>query len=179
MSPSKPFHLTTAGLAVVAVCQLVLLGHVFGNDSEEAGRWLEVGADVSGIRVRGTGGEPVPLSMGGPRVVLVFHPECGHCAAVAPEWKSWLEEEGKGWDVLAVTSEPVETGRALAARNGWAVDVATVEADSRSDVGRSLTRRTPWVFVVDPGGVLVAEGHGSRLREVVAAAVQGLGGPPV
>jgi len=175
--PSRLHHLAIGGLGVIALCQFVLLGRTFGGIGSETPEWLQAGGDVSGIRVDGMDGQPMPLSGEGLRVVLVFHSECGHCAAVAPEWRSWLEEDGRAWDVLAVTSEPVESGRAFASRNGWMVGVATVETDSQGGTGGRLTGRTPWVFVVDPEGIINAEGHGSRLLEIVAAAGQGPGGP--
>jgi len=177
MGPSKMHILVIPALGVLALCQLVLLGRTFGGIGGETPEWLQTGADLSGIRVEGMEGPPMPLSGEGLRVVLVFHPECGHCAAVAPEWRFWLEEDGRAWDVLAVTSEPVESGRAFASRNGLMVEIATVETDSQGDTGGRLTGRTPWVFIVDPGGIIIAEGHGSRLREIVSAAAQGPGGP--
>ena len=174
--PSRPHHLTIVGLGVIALCQLVLLGRTVGGIGGENREWLQTGSDVSGIRVEGMDGQPMPLSGEGLRVVLVFHPECGHCAAVAPEWRSWLEEDGRAWDILAVTSEPVESGRAFASRNGWMVEIATVETDSKGATRGRLTGRTPWVFVVDQDGILIAEGHGRRLGEIVAAVGQGPGG---
>lgn len=176
MGPSRLHNPVIIGLSVIALCQSVLLAWAFGGIGGETREWLQTGADLSGIRVEGMDGHPMPLPGEGLRIVLVFHSECGHCAAVAPAWKSWLQEDGKAWDVLSVTAEPVETGRDFASRNGWAVEVATVETDFRANTGRSLTGRTPWVFMVDQDGILVAEGHGRRLREIAAAAGQAPGG---
>ncbi len=43
---------------------------------------------------------------------------------------------------------------------------------ARGDTGggreHRLTSRTPWVFVLDPGNVILAEGHGSRIKELVS-----------
>lgn len=98
-------------------------------------------------------------------LVLAFHSECAHCATVAPAWAEWLRDREVGVRVVGVSREPVETSAAYAAENGWDLDVVRVSEDFQTLGGR-LVMRTPWLFVLDPDGTIVYEGHGSRLDEL-------------
>jgi hypothetical protein len=67
---------------------------------------------------------------------------------------------------IAISSEPIPSANQYALDHGWDAEVWTVAADLLDGIGYTLTRRTPWVFLLDGEGVIVAEGHGSRIAEI-------------
>jgi len=105
-------------------------------------------------------------------VLYVFHPDCVHCHAVAPEWAEHFSADHNDWPVvqrIAVTNDSVGSAVAYAERFGWNVDVLSVEAATPADRAFSLFSRTPWVFVFDAAGVLRFDGHGRRLGRMIQA----------
>jgi hypothetical protein len=139
--------------------QVLVLGVRFAHGAGASPTWLEVGDTLFGIPTRGRSGSEV-LS-GGPMVLLAFDSHCSPSLAVASAWAAWIRESGLGWHVVAVSSEPLEVAQAFARQQGWDVEVAVVEVGP-------LTKRTPWVFVLNAEGVLVAQGHGSRISQLTA-----------
>lgn len=107
-----------------------------------------------------------------PTVLYVFHPECVHCHAVAPEWAEHFAADHTGGPMvrrIAVTNDAVVPAAAYAERFGWNVDVLSVEGLTPADLAYSLFSRTPWVFVFDSAGVLRFDGHGRRLGRMIQA----------
>ncbi|MCY3923372.1 MAG: hypothetical protein OXG27_13410 [Chloroflexi bacterium] len=105
-------------------------------------------------------------------VLYVFHPDCVHCHAVAPEWAEHLSADHTNRPKvrrIAVTNDSVGAAAAYAERFGWDVDVLSVEKLTPADREFSLFFRTPWVFVFDSVGVLRFEGHGRRLEQMIHA----------
>ncbi len=111
-------------------------------------------------------------------VFLVFSSTCPFCAAVAPIWTEWLQGPGAHRHVVAVSAEPFGPAQAWIESQGWDVRVAVVDTTSiedeaagekeraRAQLARKFTQRTPWVFVVDPEGVILAQSLGSRIAEI-------------
>ncbi len=162
------------GLVLLAALQVALIvtrARAPESDVAAPPQFLAVG-DVPGeVLVLNAGGESRPLVSRGealPTLVLAFHSECAHCATVAPAWAEWLRGQDFELRVLGVSREPVETSTAYARGNGWDVDVVQVPDDFTAPGGR-LVMRTPWLFLLDPEGVIVFEAHGSRLDELTAA----------
>ena len=157
-------------LGLLAVAQLVVLG--FRLESRDAsGSWFQVGDTLSGIRAFDSSGQEASLVGGDPTVVLVFHSECGHCEDVAPlwrDWRDWTTASGSDFRTVAISSEPLKSAKAYAAQHEWDAEVWTVEAGGLGGLGHGLTGRTPWIFVLDEMGVILAEGHGRRIVELVA-----------
>ena len=105
-------------------------------------------------------------------VVYVFHPDCVHCHAVAPEWAEHFAADHNDWPVvqrIAVTNDSVAPAVAYAERFGWDVHVLSMRDLTPADREFSLFSRTPWVFVFDSAGVLRFDGHGRRLGQMVQA----------
>ena len=105
-------------------------------------------------------------------VLYVFHPDCVHCHAVAPEWADHFSASHASRPMvqrIAVTNDSVGPAVAYAERFGWNVDVLSVEARTPADREYYLFSRTPWVFVFDSAGVLRFDGHGGRLEQMIQA----------
>ena len=105
-------------------------------------------------------------------VLYVFHPDCVHCHAVAPEWAEHFSADhtnGPLMQRIAVTNDSVGPAVAYAERFGWNVDVLSVAQLTPGDREYSLFSRTPWVFVFDSAGVLRFDGHGRRLEQMIQA----------
>ena len=157
-------------LAVLAAVQLLLLALRLTRPENLPLAWLQAGDTLSGLTVERSEGRNTPLLLGKPMVVLVFGSECPHCLEVAPLWRSWIETNGSDWEVLAVSSEPFEAAWAFVDGQDWRVDVGVMEAGSTVGSASALTVRAPWVFVANGAGVILAEGHGSRITELTAGA---------
>ncbi len=115
---------------------------------------------------------PLTTDAGSTTVLYVFHPDCVHCHAVAPEWAehfSTARDDRPTVRRIAVTNVSVEPAMAYADRFGWNVDVLSVEQLTPADREYALFSRTPWVFVFDSAGVLRFDGHGRRLGPMIQA----------
>jgi len=162
-------------LALLAAAQTVSLGvRTLGNrDHLQA---TPVGSDLSSISVRLADGTVSSLGAGKPTLVLVFDPTCEHSRRIASEWSSWLNAADlEEQSVLAISPGPLAAAIAYAQEVDWPVRVGSVERDPSLRVSLALTQRTPWVFAVDGAGRVVAEGQGSKLREMILAR----GKPPI
>ena len=155
-------------LGLLAVAQLVVLGFRLESRDAPSGSWFQVGDTLSGIRAFDSSGQEASLVGGDPTVVLVFHSECGHCEDVAPLWRAWKTASGPDFRTVAISSEPLKSAKAYAAQHEWDAGVWTVEAGRLGGLEHGLTSRTPWIFVLDETGVILAEGHGRRIVELVA-----------
>jgi hypothetical protein len=157
-------------MAVLAAVQFLVLALRLIHPERLPLAWLQAGDTLTGLTVERLGGRNTPLFLGKPTVLLVFGSECTHCLEVAPLWRCWIETNGSDWQVLAVSSEPLEAAQAFAEGQEWGVDVGVVEAGSTVGSASALTGRAPWVFVANGAGVILAEGHGSRIAELTAGA---------
>lgn len=129
-------------------------------------RWPHAGDFVGGIVAVGAEGEEASLATGDTAVFLVFSPDCAHCRKVAPAWREWTEDSSGERRVVALSTAPRRAAQAYASQQGWQAEVWSVAVESQSGQEHALTARTPWVFVVDPHGVILAEGHGAHLAEL-------------
>jgi len=93
---------------------------------------------------------------------------------VAPLWAQWIRDWGDRSQVVALSVSLPESAEAFARLHGWEAEVVTLPPETLPPQIRSLTRRTPWVFVLDEGGRVVAEGHGARIAELVPLETLGL-----
>lgn len=115
---------------------------------------------------------PLATDAGIATVLYVFHPDCVHCHAVAPEWAEHFSTDHNDWPVVqrvAVTNDAVVPAVAYAERFGWNVDVLSMKDLTPADREFSLFSKTPWVFVFDSAGVLRFDGHGRRLGHMIQA----------
>lgn len=163
--------LVPAGLTLLAAVQLVLL---VGSDADAdpPASPLATGKVLSDLRVRHADGDWRRLGSGGAVLVLVFDPECAHSRRIAPAWRDWMEGPGSGTDVVALSAADPSVSAAHAKANGWSVPVVSVDASVPGSPERALTRRTPWVFALDAGGTILAEGRGASVSEVAAVLAQ-------
>ena len=151
------------GLVLAAAGQLAVLGNVPGLGTS---RWVVPGDEISDIQVTDGSDAPMSLATGQPTLVLVFHSECAHCLRVAPEWRRWLDQHRDELSVLAISSEGFETAWSYSSQHEWDIGVGSVKDTSMGTRGHALTSRTPWVFVLDGEGVVVAGGHGGMIEEL-------------
>jgi thiol-disulfide isomerase/thioredoxin len=156
-----------AGLVLLALIQVALIGRrTLGADA--GGQWLVAGDDVGGVSGLDSLGIDRPLAPGQPTLLLVFHSECGHCRRVAPAWTEWLRTHTESTRVVAVSREATAPAMEFVRTHSWGVDIRTVDASELGGAAHALTARTPWVFVIDADGRVIAEGHGDRLVELGA-----------
>jgi len=158
-------------LVLLAATQGLLLGLRPWPDSVASDPWLTTGDRLPSLEVHhalGRGaGVPSPASSHHPTVLLVFDPECGPCGTVAPVWARWIQDWGDRSPVLALSASLPESAVAFARLHGWEAQVVTLPPDEMPPRVRALTRRTPWIFVLDEWGRVVVEGHGARIDELV------------
>lgn len=105
-------------------------------------------------------------------VLYVFHPDCVHCRAVAPDWAEHFSAEQTNRPMVqrvAVTNDSVGPAVAYAERFGWNIEVLSVGELTPSARESSLFSKTPWVFVFDSAGVLRFDGHGRQLEQMTQA----------
>jgi hypothetical protein len=159
----------TAGLivlGVLAVAQLVALGYRQSQIPTGVGQRLMAGGSVRAIEAHDRTPRPTTLITAQPTLLLVFHSECAFCAKVAPTWRAWLEGHGREARTIAVSAEPFALAAAYAAEHWPGAEVRTVSAEVLGGAGHALTSRTPWLFLIDAAGTIVAEGHGDRIEEL-------------
>ena len=154
-------------LVALVIAQFVVWA-VIDSRSPDRPPGLVVGDDVSSVVTLGADGTERPLTAEGPSLLLVFHSECGHCRRVAPDWRRWIEEHGTELRVIAISKEEREPAVAYAREHGWEVEVRTVEVGLLGGREHALTARTPWLFALDGAGIVIGEGHGSRIDELGA-----------
>jgi hypothetical protein len=160
-------------LALLAAIQLAMLLHRQQAGLAASGRWLVAGDDVAGLRLQDASGKSLGLPLGQPTALLVFDPACAHSAVAGPTWAEWTRSAGGHVRVLAVSAGGADAAVAFAEDQGWEAPVLTVRSGAADRLGDALTRRTPWVFVLDERGVIVSEGHGSRVGELAAPLERG------
>ena len=185
MSSRRLLDLLLALLVVGIVGQGLVAIVSRGGLSPTRGSQMAVGDTLISLRgYREAGVETtvrLAAALGTATILYVFHPECVHCHAVAPEWAEHFSANRNVGSVvhrIAVTNDSVESGVAYAERFGWKVDVLSVQELTPGSWEYSLLSRTPWVFVFDSFGVLRFQGHGSRLDQMMQA-ISILGDVPV
>lgn len=115
---------------------------------------------------------PLATDAGIATVLYVFHPDCVHCHAVAPDWAVHFSADHTDSPPvrrIAVTNDAVVPAVAYAERFGWNVDILSMKDLTPADGAFSLFARTPWVFVFDSDGILRFDGHGRRLGQMIQA----------
>ena len=165
-------------LLLLAATQGLLLGLRQWPGSVASDPWLAAGDHLPYQEVQDALGRgvwaPSPALSHHPTVLLVFDPGCGPCTAVAPVWAQWIRDWGDRSQVVALSASLPESAEAFARLHGWETEVVTLRQDPLLPQVRGLTRRTPWVFVLDEGGRVMAEGHGARIAELVPLKTLGL-----
>ena len=123
-----------------------------------------VGYDATGVR------KTIPLIDGlrVATVLYVFHPDCAHSDRVALAWQAHFANGLGDPNVrrIAVTSDAPAAAAQYAARFGWQVELLSLAHPDHAGQARSLTSRTPWLFVFDSRGVLRLQAHGSELEQL-------------
>ncbi len=158
-------------VGVVALCVLAagqMANLAFGRvDPVFAGSLMREPRDLSGLTIRVEDGTVARLGGEGPTLVLVFDPDCAHSERIASSWAKWLSEKRpEGMRVFGVAAGSLVAAARYAHARQWSVELGTVDREGEGSMGQWVTKRTPWVFAVDRDGRVIAEGDGSRLREV-------------
>jgi len=159
--------LRLSGLGVFAVIQAgVLLHEGSGGETGSDPAWIESGDTLGAVvAITSTGGR-TSLATGAPLLLLVFHSECGHCRELVPVWKDWIQESAPGVRIIAVTREPQQRGIEFLASFGWHPELLTVPPSDGWTKSRALVARTPWAFLLDEDGVILAEAHGRMVSQL-------------
>lgn len=161
-------------LAILAVVQVTILAFSADGPVAATAPVLGAGYQLGAVQSFSQDGDAKPLAEGGPKLVLVFHSECGHCRVVAPAWAEWLRESKGALSVVAVSREPVADAQAYADEHDWDVEVRSVREPDLGTAAFELIRRTPWVLALDGDGVVIASAHGSEVDSVAEALIQHL-----
>jgi len=154
-------------LVILAAIQLSVLGVRMTHPDQVPLVWPQADDTISGVRIHLTEDRETQLPSGDSTVLLIFDPGCVHCEEVAPLWKEWLRTEGPDWQALAVAAEGLESAQRDAEEQGWEVEVGVLETEPSGEMAAALTGRAPWVFVANGAGVILAEGHGDMLPELI------------
>jgi len=157
------------GLVILAMGQVLAWGFLGQPSKTSLGsQWLQQGDDLSGILPTDEAGREVSLATGSPLVLLVFDSQCGHCLEISHLWKAWTGEKRPGFRMVAISSEISGPAVDFATGQEWNTEVWTVSPTGLGGGPRLLTRRVPWAFLLDGDGVILAEGHGRLVEEIVA-----------
>jgi len=152
-------------LATLLGVQVSVLVAWLANSSARTDRWLEVGDTVSGVPVVGATEGPMPIADGDTTVVLAFRSGCPYCESVVPVWRQWIAENHHR-RVIALNPESRRMGKGYVTRHGLEVELTTIDDRYGKSWAHLLVARVPWVFVLDAEGVVLAQGHGSRIQEL-------------
>lgn len=110
-------------------------------------------------------------------LVMSFRSGCVPSQSAAPVWRSWLDR-GHPVAAVAITRDSIATARSYRDSVGWTVPVMSVNGAQRGSPEHLLVARTPWLFVVDPEGVIRFQAAGTSLAAVDAFIAQHVPGPP-
>lgn len=158
-SRRRPSRVAIVALVVVAVLQAIGTIYIRAHTNAPA-PFVQRADDLSDLSLRDSRGALQALGAGPPTLLLVFDPDCVHSRSVATLWSDWLEENvHSGYQIVAISTDPKATD--YVREQQWPVIVTSAEP-----VGHVIAKRTPWVFVVDGQGRVVADGHGRHLAEV-------------
>lgn len=131
--------------------------------------FLAPGDTVPVLQVRREDGNRVPFAPASTddrwTVVLAFRSDCKPSQAVSTGWREWLSAS-RPVNVLAVTRDSLPVALAYRDAQRWPVRVLSLERPRRGTPEHSLVTRTPWVFLLDPAGVVRFQGHGGDLATV-------------
>jgi len=156
------------GFAALAAAQAMVLTWSYGGGPPLDNRWFTTGDTLDFLHAPYSPDTPPLSGLDTPTVLLVFNSECGHCTDVASLWRDWLQAQRGDAQAVAVSREAQEVAEAFADKNGWSAPTWTVDASESGTPNHTLTTRTPWVFVLDSEGVVLAEGNGRNIIEITA-----------
>lgn len=156
-------------LLLMVVAQIAWLASSRGQQREQSTASLSVGETLNQLSGLNADGAAVSVAWSSPReqwtALLAFHSERGFCDLLAEEWREWLETP-RPVHVIAISGESIIAAGAYAEKHGWNVNVLALDNSPSSNPHLALIHRTPWLFLVDPQGVLRYEGHGSNLSVI-------------
>jgi len=158
----------TAGLSILATLAIIQWYILFSPDGGrgEMDPWLQEGDTLAQVRATTAKGVPALLASGQPLLLLVFHPECGHCQDVVPIWRDWVQETEPEIRLVAATSARLEAASVFLSTHSWESELWILENQDGTPGKRPVTGRTPWIFLLDGDGVILSEGHGQRIEEL-------------
>lgn len=159
-------------IGLLVLCVLAVLQGLFllflPRDSRASfqPQWVETGSNIGGVQATSLEGSQTSLVTGTPLLLLVFHPDCGHCREVVPLWREWAGRPDHRIRIIAATADSLARGIDYLASFGWRPEVWSFQEDSRELPGPSITGRTPWIYLIDGAGVVLSDGHGRRIEEI-------------
>jgi hypothetical protein len=164
-------RLAFVSLVLLALVQVAVLGRKAVARPAPVGPpvFLAVDDTVPQLRVRHEDGTRAAhrFASGAGRwtVVLSFRSDCKPSQAVVPAWTAWLNTRHPV-DVVAVTRDSLPVATTYRDARRWPVRVISLERPRRGTPEHALVTRTPWIFLLDPSGVVRYEGHGGTLPVV-------------
>ena len=133
-----------------------------------ASDWLQSGDSLGEGFATTAPGRRTPLATGEALLLLVFDPQCGHCRDVIPLWREWTADPDPLLPVVTVTAGSRESARAFLTSYGWQPELWTIDPGAGVPGRRPIATRTPWLFLLDGEGVILADGHGRRIQTLAA-----------
>jgi hypothetical protein len=158
-------------LAVVQVGAILVIAHRVRHPPIVRPPDLAIGDGVPAIRGRDSLAAitTLPLRRNGRSwtVLLAFSPACSWCDSVAPRWKRWTETADGRVAVVGIASGDPSAALRYARAHGWKIgELIVVDSALTGVLGLQLTRKTPWLFLIDKRGVLRYSGHGNEVGTV-------------
>lgn len=155
-------------LAVIQVGALVVMANRAKHPPAIRPPDLAIGDGIPAIRGRDTLAAITTLSFRrkgtGWTVLLAFSPACAWCDSVAPRWKRWTGEVGNRAAVVGIASGDPLAALEYTRAHGWKIgELIVVDSTMTGMLGRQLTRKTPWLFLIDSRGILRYSGHGNEV----------------
>jgi hypothetical protein len=99
--------------------------------------------------------------------LLAFSPTCAWCDSVAPLWKRWTRDSDVRAHVVGVAWGDPSAAHRYAHDHEWRLaELLVVDSVVTGSLGRQLTRKTPWFFLLDSAGVVRYSGHGNEIGVV-------------
>jgi hypothetical protein len=162
------------GLALLAVVQIgaiLVIAHRVRHPPIVRPPDLAIGDGVPAIRGRDSLAAitTLPLRRNGTNwtVLLAFSPACAWCDSVAPRWKRWTEAAGGRIAVIGIASGDPSAALRYTRAHGWKIgELIVVDSALTGVLGLQLTRKTPWLFLIDKRGVLRYSGHGNEVGTI-------------
>lgn len=169
-----------AGLGLLVVLLAVQVGMLASRSRASVPRSqyvpLELGARLSSVRFESPVG---PLTADDAAiderytVLLAFKSTCRYCERAVPAWRQ-LDLVSDSLQRAGVRVRKISS-ESLPVANRWLADHALLAQNSvriadavPGSIGHSLTGRTPWYFVFDSAGTLIAQGYGGEALAAVA-----------
>ena len=132
-----------------------------------AATFAEVGDSLPILR-GSTGGrhEGMRLDDGMKALLVSLRSTCKWCTEALPQIRSDRERVPSKTRIIVITSKGEDVTQRYAEQAGVRLPVLSFERSDSETVEQRVASRTPWVLLVDDGGIVRASSHSSDLARV-------------